>query len=87
MVSSYYSLDLIKSLMKRLNLSQAWLAEGIGMSRQAMCQLINGQTPIKKHHLLAMTYVIEKYMEANDIIFNQLSEQIIMNRPKGEIAQ
>lgn len=76
MVSSYYSLDLIKYLMKTLGLSQKEVAGMIGVSRQSMSSLMNGRVVPKKFHLLAITYTLEKYMEANNIIFDRYREQI-----------
>ena len=41
-----------------------------------MSSLMNGRVVPKKFHLLAITYTLEKYMEANNIIFDRYREQI-----------
>ena len=77
MVSSYYSLDIIKKLMKQLNLSRRKMAEMTGVGHATINRILNGEYKrSKKHYLLAMTYVLEKYMEANNIIFDKLREEV-----------
>lgn len=78
MVSSYYSLDVIKHLMKALKISQRQMASMIGRSRQSVNQWFQNRIPPRKYHLLAMSYVLDKYMEERNIIFDKYREQLIL---------
>lgn len=79
MISTYYSLDIIKRLMKELNITQSELASMIGKSRQTMSSLMTGRTPVKKYHLLAMTYVLDQYMDEHNIIFDKYRETLVFS--------
>ena len=87
MVSSYYSLDLIKSLMNELGISQRQMALMIGRSRQSVNQWFQNRIPPRKYHLLAMTYVLDKYMEERGIIFDKYREVVIKPFDEEEAAQ
>lgn len=62
-----YSYDQIRQLMKWLHITQTKMAEMLGISRQTMSKLMNDEQEMKKKHFLAMTYVLDKYMDEQGI--------------------
>lgn len=50
----------LKDLCKREKVTQAWLADRLGVSHRHLRRMIEGKTPIRKVYIYAIRYILQR---------------------------
>ena len=72
-----YTLDEIKIIMSSLHITQAKLAEWIGVSRVTTVKILQGKSSHMRIKRLAITYVLDKYMDNQNLFFDRMNQKVV----------